>query len=206
MPETYARNARQLQALEAKLLPARTWKTECIIIWGQAGAGKSTYAESLCEPGKIFRLDSKNNDKLWWDGFDPLLHIYVIVDDFYGWFRFTEWLKLTDKFDYSVEIKGAMTKFLARRIIFTSNTRPENWYKFESNPNFDREAFVRRIDYCYHVTGKPENAVWTDYLPQLKSWSQLQLQGSLEGNIPGVAPSRLEQLNAELNRHYGSII
>jgi len=75
----------------------------------------------------------------WWDGYEG--QHTVIIDEFYSWLRYDFFLRLTDRYPLQVETKGGSVQFVSRRIVFTSNTQPTEWY-----PNIqDRAAFNRRI-------------------------------------------------------------
>ena len=46
-------------------------------------------------------------------------------------FPFVELLQLLDRYPYQVEDKGVHMEFNSRRIVFTSNQEPEDWYSAE---------------------------------------------------------------------------
>jgi hypothetical protein len=159
----------QLKTYQSLYLQDRTEAPKVTILWGDSNVGKTHHAYTLYAPNEIFNLMSARNDHVWWDGYDNLTHKCILIDEFYGWLKINEFLKLCDKFPHTVECKGGTIKFLASHIIFTSNRAPETWYK--KLPN--RIAFVRRITECFHITGSShEDAVWSDYKPKLDRWSR----------------------------------
>lgn len=71
------------------------------------------------------------------------------MDDFYGWLKHDELLRVFDRYPHRVPVKGGFVQFQAKKIYVTSNTEVYEWYKFEK---FDPTALMRRINE-YHVHG-----------------------------------------------------
>lgn len=69
----------------------------------------------------------------------------MIIDDFYGWIKYSTLLRLLDRYPMRVEYKGGQANFLAKTIIFTSNRHPSEWYKM------DNSALMRRITEIWRV-------------------------------------------------------
>jgi len=80
---------------------------------------------------------------MWWDLYSG--EPDVIMDDFYGTddFAYSEFLKLTDRYDYLAQVKGGMTRVNPRRIFITSNKHPRDWYV--GVPAYYPKPFFRRI-------------------------------------------------------------
>ena len=66
------------------------------------------------------------------------------MDDFYGWVKYDEMLKICDRYPYRVPIKGGFRQFTSECIIITSNSEPDQWYKFDAYNG--GAALLRRID------------------------------------------------------------
>ena len=77
---------------------------------------------------------------LWWDGYEQ--QICVIIDDFYGWIKYDEILKICDRYPYKVQVKGAFQEFTSKYIWITSNCDTDDWYRFSGYSN---AALERRI-------------------------------------------------------------
>ncbi len=105
-------------------LDARTWTTELHIKWGVTGSGKSHWARETY-PG-AFWLSPPRQQGVWWDGYRG--QEVVVIDEFKGWIAQTQIKRLADKFPFQVETKGAMTPFLAKKIIILSNFEPTTWW------------------------------------------------------------------------------
>lgn len=118
----FVRYGRGFALYQRLLAPRRNWAMELIFIIGPSGTGKTRQAWDLAGPEAYDK-----NKTHWWDGYDG--QHTVIWDEFYGHCcAFTELLQIIDRYPYSVNQKGATVNFTSRRIIFTSNQEPEDWY------------------------------------------------------------------------------
>lgn len=63
------------------------------------------------------------------------------MDDFYGWIKYDDLLKICDRYPYSVPIKGGYEIFVTKNIWITSNVPIDLLYKF---PGYDPAAIIRR--------------------------------------------------------------
>jgi len=144
-PETYVKYHRGFEALNSVLLDQtrRDWKTKLVVLVGPTGSGKSRYCfeQSKLDYGEDVYYKPRGD---WWDGYDS--NQCVIIDDFYGWIKYDELLKITDRYPYRVPIKGGFRQFLAKTIYITSNVEPDMWYHFQG---FDVRTIKRRIDQYY---------------------------------------------------------
>lgn len=139
-PCTYVRYGRGLNAWvdAARLQKPRDFKTNVQIWVGPPGCGKSRAAATLCpDPDEVF-YKSRGE---WWDGYNGQCN--VIIDDFYGWVKHDEMLRICDRYPHRVPVKGAFVQFLAKNVYITSNIMPDVWYKFES---YNPAALMRRIN------------------------------------------------------------
>lgn len=80
----------------------------------------------------------------WWDGYDG--HEDVIIDDFYGWLKWSFLLNLLDRYPLMLPNKGGYCECKIKRIIITSNKSPEEWYPSKE----DKTPLLRRIDETTH--------------------------------------------------------
>lgn len=121
----------------------RSWKTEVWWLWGPTGSGKSRYAWAQC-PEAYMKCSSHK----WWSGY--IGQDTVILDDYRPSkeLPFNFMLNLMDRYPMSVETKGGMTEFIAKRIYVTCPYSPEvclnhlEWIGTEQ-----KEQFLRRIDH-----------------------------------------------------------
>jgi len=158
MPSTYVKYHRGFEALNAIYTDddVRDFKTKVTVLVGKPGTGKSRYALEVAKklyPDSIYYKPRGE----WWDGYDG--HKCVIIDDYYGWLKYDELLKICDRYPYRVPIKGGFRQFRAQHIFFTSNVEINKWYKFDG---FTIDAISRRIDEYFvdeipQIAPEPEN-------------------------------------------------
>lgn len=118
----------------------RNWKTEVWVIIGPTGTGKSQMASESAPQSELYYKQAHSD---WWDGYDG--HPIVVLDDFYGWIRFDEMLRLMDRYPMMVQTKGGQTQFLPKKIFITSNCLPQLWYPKLSVLTARFDAFLRRV-------------------------------------------------------------
>lgn len=119
----------------------RSWKTSLHIYWGDTGTGKSQACREA-HPEAYWKPRGP-----WWDGYAG--QEVVIIDDFYGWIPFDEALRIADRYPLRVPFKGGYAKFVAKKVIFTSNKPWQEWWPSLTS-DFLLDSFERRIDECRH--------------------------------------------------------
>ena len=120
-------------------IPERDFKTEVRFYYGRPGSGKSRRAitEAKATGGRIYYKPRGD----WWDGYKQ--HECVIIDDFYGWIKYDDLLKICDRYPYQVPVKGSFEQFTSKYIWITSNVGLENIYRFIG---YDCTAIKRRCE------------------------------------------------------------
>jgi len=135
----YHRGFREYKRVR-RLEEVRDWTMEIICYIGPSGTGKSRKAFEAY-PQAYWGPKGK-----WWDGYCG--QETVVVDEMYGHrFSFSELLQLLDRYPFQVETKGGVRQFTSRRIVFTSNQRPEDWYNAERTHNvrWEENPLNRRL-------------------------------------------------------------
>lgn len=135
---------RQVLGLEEQ----RSQRPTVYVLWGPPDTGKSARVRQLCN-NDLYSVPSPNTSSqpCWWDGYRGQSN--VLLEEFYGWIRFSRMLTLLDIYDVRVDYRGGSTPLLATRIFITCNKRPEDWYK-----NLDEDklnALLRRLTYVEYV-------------------------------------------------------
>lgn len=113
------------------------------VIWGPTGTGKTREVwERECGP------DTYDEDKLyvvadkyWWDGYNG--QEAVLFDEFVGETPIEWILKVTDRYPMRAPIKGGFVPLKIKRVYFTSNKSPMEWWPQASPQQLD--AFFRRV-------------------------------------------------------------
>lgn len=116
-----------------------------LVFYGASGTGKSRRAAELCGSESTYY---KPRGK-WWDGYANQDN--VIIDDFYGWLSFDEFLRIADRYPCRVEVKGGFAEFTSKRIVITSNQAPSQWWRGEWFKGEQLKALTRRLDVvCFY--------------------------------------------------------
>lgn len=131
-PVIFVKYHRGLTALSTILMPhKRTWMPTVICLWGPPGVGKtrSVYDEHGFDD--VFEVSTpRSGSEVWFDGYtgQPV----ILVDDFYGWLKWSFLLKFCDRYPQQLPVKGGFTPNLAKFIYFTSNADPKTWYHYNN--------------------------------------------------------------------------
>lgn len=140
----YSRGFKEYQLLHAE---PRDWEMEIEVVYGPTGTGKSRYCNDNYR-GAFWK--SRNSGKQqFWDGYNG--EEVIIIDEFYGWFPWDYLLRLTDRYPFSLDVKHGTVPLAARKIVFTSNKHPKDWYPNieyrwdENNPLKRRIKEVRQL-------------------------------------------------------------
>ncbi|UPW40766.1 replication associated protein [Sigmofec virus UA08Rod_17037] len=148
LPAVYVRHYRGLQELRRALkitAEQRTWLPELWVLIGPSGSGKSRWARETF-PDAFW----KSSGTAWWDGYWG--QETVVLDDFSGRFMpLTDLQHLLDGNPMQVEIKGGSVPMLAKRIVITSNWRPDEWYSDRVDP---ARSILRRVHDFAAVHGR----------------------------------------------------
>jgi hypothetical protein len=147
---TWVRYHKSLSRYVGLLRGRREWKTEVIILWGDAGTGKTRYVYDTHGYDEVYDVPRPNGGSVWFDGYTG--QEVVLLDDFYGWIPLHLLLKLGDRYPLQVPTKGSHTEFSAKYLYITSNKPYEEWYKWADFGLSLKEAFERRIDKIEHFT------------------------------------------------------
>jgi hypothetical protein len=97
------------------------------ILYGEAGAGKTRYVYDKHGPENVYRLCQGNGDNIWFDGYTQ--QKILIIDDYYGWIKYSKFLQLIDNYKIRLSVKGGTTYSDWDTVYITSNNAPETWYK-----------------------------------------------------------------------------
>lgn len=119
----------------------RDWEMEVEVVHGPTGTGKSRYCLDNF-PGAFWKSRNSGNQQFW-DGYNG--EEVVIIDEFYGWFPWDYLLRLTDRYPFSLDVKHGTVPFVARKIVFTSNKHPRDWYPNSKYGWDERNPLKRRI-------------------------------------------------------------
>lgn len=138
--------------------PNRKWDTEVYWFFGETGTGKTRKAMEMA--GDDVWVSGRNLK--WWEGYDA--HENVIIDDFRGDFcTFHELLRILDRYEYRVEVKGGSRQLLAKRIWITSCKSP--WEVYDKSDE-DVGQLIRRISKVVKFEPEGEREIDTTIRPR----------------------------------------
>lgn len=150
-PMSYVRMKNGMEGLATFYSPKRDWETQVTVCYGEPGTGKTRYAMLSPSPYKLAAFGGKDSTDFFGD-YHPDEHETLVVDDFYGNWKYTTWLQVCDRYPTEVHTKGGFRQLLVRHCVFTSNNSPSEWYpNVLADPN-RRESFNRRIHNIIHFT------------------------------------------------------
>lgn len=148
-PATFIRNHRGIRELkflfDQEKSRVRNREISVVVITGPTGVGKTHLVFDYCSRNNIplFKLDEGAGGTLWYDGYSG--ESALLLDDYYGWIPYGNFLKVLDKYPFRCPIKGGHVWAAWEFIFITSNKPPEQWYK-KGFP----DALKRRIT-CWYV-------------------------------------------------------
>lgn len=157
---------------------------QCLILWGQGGTGKSTWARTKGwpNPQEIFY---KSQATKWWDGWNPQVHRCLIVDEVMSPcpFPMDQMKLLLDVHNqgFPVEVKGGTTWCNPQKVILISNFDPLTWFGTDGRQDSgwlrriadgpENPVHVQRVyDPLYSVTDPAPaimTMIWREHLPSL---------------------------------------
>lgn len=201
-PEALVRYSRGLLFLDSLTVPPKP-APEVILLFGPTGTGKTRCFYDGETPDQ--RYAAPVTDGLWFDGYYS--HEAVLFDDFNGRLSkmgLAHLLRLLDRYDLQVPIKGGFRWFVPKRIYLTSNFHPRDWYDYSARMEqyaalkrrFHRVMWWRRDAPSLPVTLSPPNVDGSIDLTDDNTWdhfwlgptgAQLELDkesGKLVANAP----------------------
>lgn len=125
--------------LMAIIEPPRIGKPEVFWYFGKSGTGKSEKAHAMC----VDRPWVSKGNLDWFDGYDA--HEDVILDDFRAdHVSFSTLLRLLDRYEFSVPVKGGFRQWKPKRIFITT---PKSIHETYINASEELKQLKRRVDW-----------------------------------------------------------
>lgn len=134
-----ARLPRQLRLLEET--PRQLEKLENVWVYGLSGSGKTRWVYDHYGPDEQIFL--KSSDR-YWDGFMPEVHETVLIDDLHPSWRGARMLSTwADNYPFRAETRNGTLFIRPKRIIVTSNYKPENVFNYKDDIEKINRRFVK---------------------------------------------------------------
>lgn len=124
-PDTYCRYRNGLKdfaGLGLKNTTKEFRQVEVIVLWGDPGTGKTREAKENNPSNYTLEM----GDRVWFDGYNG--EKCLIIDDFYGWIKYGQLLRILDGYQLRLEVKGSFTYANWNKVYITSNVHPRDWY------------------------------------------------------------------------------
>ncbi len=135
-------SARQRPTPKERVFP------EVLVFWGVSGSGKSHEADRIMPDAQVWTMPTNGN--LYAAGYRGQSdHNF---QDFAGWAPFRWLVAFLDKYPMSVNTRQSMIQCSRKRIVFTSQYHPRDWYAEleEKHPGKIWPALRRRIKKIVH--------------------------------------------------------
>lgn len=137
LPVEYVKYHKAVDKIRSMSVPKRRWKTEIFWFHGPTGTGKSHTAFEMSNDPYVHNMSSGK----WFDGYQGQED--VIFDDMRkDTFKFHELLRLVDKYNMTVEVKGSSVNWCPKRLFITTCYKPDQMYETRE----DLVQLLRRIE------------------------------------------------------------
>jgi len=138
---------RAAESLYKYMEARRSWKTRVLWLYGPTGCNKSRFAAEAFPDAWWSGANAH-----WWQGYDG--DETVILDDWrMGDTKFTDTLRMLDRYPYVVECKGGSRQLLAKTIVITTTTSPHELVTQYGNwQGEDIGQLIRRVDLIHDMT------------------------------------------------------
>lgn len=151
-PHQFVKFHKGLTVLKSHLIDPRCLPPRVCVIYGATGTGKSREARLRTDLPYVWGPEQGS----WFDGYEGQLD--VIFEEFRGQLPFGTLLRLLDRYDCRVQIKGGSVQFVAMNIIFTSPVHPQHWYPYLADQEGKMDQLFRRIHEIVELTLPPDYA------------------------------------------------
>ena len=132
--------------------PLRRWMPAVYWIHGASGLDKSRMAKAVCARDSYCKLP----DTKWFDGYDGQ-GVLILNDLRKSTFTYSYMLELLDRYEFRVEVKGAVVPLLAKVIIITcSKSHEDLWAELGGTENERIDQLTRRIKEEFHITNETQ--------------------------------------------------
>ncbi len=136
-PVTFVKHGQKIISYRLSQLGPRNGAPSVHIIYGKTGIGKTAWAKKKWP--NAYWVPKPKKGGWWW--FNYTGQTTIIIDEFNSSIKYTDWLRLCDRYQYVVQQKGSMCNMVATTIVFTTNTDPIEWYP---NKSFESKTALRR--------------------------------------------------------------
>ena len=127
-PKLYADHHVGIDRMRTNFLQNKSSTLRDVQVTVIAGPGNTNYAYDNYDADDIYKL--KKGERILFDGY--IGQDVLLIDDFYGWIRWNQFINLLDRYSLRLETKKGFTYALWTKVIITSNVQVDSWYEKES--------------------------------------------------------------------------
>ncbi len=157
-PVSFMSHGQKIRSYALHMIGRRRAPPEVIIYYGKTGTGKSASADKNWPDA--YWVPMPRTGGWWWPNYCG--EETVIIDEFANQFKYHTMLRLLDRYPFDLQEKGGNMQLCAttKRIVFTTNIHPNQWY---SGVDYAKKAPLRRRfrDFCKIYTFSDEST-WND--------------------------------------------
>ncbi len=144
-PVSFMRDGAKIRSYALNMIGRRRAPPEVIIYYGNTGTGKSASADKQWP--EAYWVPMPRPGGWWWPNYCG--EETVIIDEFANQFKYHTMLRLLDRYPFDLQEKGNNMQLAAstKRIVFTTNIHPNQWYSGIAHR--DKRPLRRRFrDFC----------------------------------------------------------
>jgi len=127
------------------------------ILWGATGTGKSRCIQDRYEGRLFVAPPTAPGGMQWYDGYCG--EYAALFEEFTGRVHIEETLRITDRYNLKMPVKGSFVDWIPKVILFTSNLEPKDWWLGTTTTEEQRAAFMRRVTAVHEMT-PADNMEW----------------------------------------------
>ncbi len=151
-PATDIQFHEKIIAYRLRSLPKRNEAPFILCLWGRTGTGKTAWVAQHYP--NAYRVPCPEKGGWWWYNYQG--QTVALFDDFNGWCKYKKFLRMCDRYAFTVQAKGTSMDMLATTLIFTSNVNPIGWYQGVN----DTSAWLRRLEDFGTIRHFTDDSTW----------------------------------------------
>ncbi len=138
-PVSFMTHGQKIRSYALHMIGRRRSPPEVIIYYGKTGTGKSATADKNWPDA--YWVPKPRPGGWWWPNYCG--EETIIIDEFANQFKYHTMLGLLDRYPFDLQEKGGNMQLCAstKRIVFTTNIHPNQWY---SGKSYAEKAPLRR--------------------------------------------------------------
>ncbi len=157
-PVSFMTHGQKIRSYALHMIGRRRAPPEVIIYYGKTGTGKSATADKQWPDA--YWVPAPRPGGWWWPNYCG--EETIIIDEFANQFKYHTMLRLLDRYPFDLQEKGGNMQLCAstKRIVFTTNIHPNQWYHNKSYA--DKAPLRRRLRDFAKIFTFSDESTWND--------------------------------------------